>query len=348
MSADIVRAHLRNGELSLAVVAARGALADAAPPAQAELWALLARALCRSGDPRDAARAAHQAAEVAQRDPPGGALGAWEVALALGEAQMAQGEPFAARATLTEAYEVLRARHPALIAADQPVDDVMRSIAEAEVWLLVALAEAHRAAGDAHQGLGVATRALVVAERRFGAASIEAADALLALAGCRHGAGLDANARLDLLRALKIRRERQPGHPDLAATLDLLGVVCRAQGKAADAVKWHREALAVWQARLGERAGPVGACRHALAQALHRTGDFEGARREMGEAVAITGRAFGADHVDAWIARFELGRFEVDCGLVEEGLARMDEARRVVGERLGDGHPVVAAMDRWL
>lgn len=347
MAADVIRAHLRNGELTLAVVAARNALGAPEPDEEAELWALLSRALCRVGEPREAARAAAESRRFAEQAPPRG-LGAWEIALAQGEALLAQGQPFAARAMFTEALDGLRSRNPSFAAVDEPLEDVLRAVALAEVWLGVALAEACRAAGHAEEGMAAATRALVHAERKFGRESVEAADALLALGGCRHAAGLEDAARTDLLRCLKIRRGKQEGHPDLAATLDLLGTVERNLGRPVDAVKRHREALALWIARCGEHSGPVGSCRHSLAQALHRTGDFEGARTEMADALLITTRAFGGDHVDAHIARFELGRFEMDCGLVEEGLGRMEAARKATIAVLGVGHPVIKSMNRWL
>ena len=68
----------------------------------------------------------------------------------------------------------------------------------------------------------------------------------------------------------------------------------------------------------------------------------------MAQALRITVRNFGSDHVDSWISRFELGRFEVDTGDMEEGFQRMQEARTAVQAALGDAHPVVKAMDRWL
>ncbi len=348
MAADVIRSHLRNGELTLAVAAARNALGSPEKHEEAELWALLSRALCRVGEPREAARAATEARRIAEQRPEATVSGSWEVALAHGEALLAQGQPFAARAVFTEAIEGLRSRQRGLVAVDEPLQDVLRAAAEAEVWLGVALAEACRASGHAEEGMAAATRALVHAERTFGRESVEAADALLALGGCRHAAGLEDAARTDLMRCLKIRRGKQEGHPDLAATLDLLGTVERNLGRPADAVKRHREALALWIARCGEHSGPVGSCRHSLAQALHRTGDFEGARTEMTDALLITTRAFGADHVDAHIARFELGRFEMDCGLIEEGLGRMEAARKATIAVLGVDHPVIKSMNRWL
>lgn len=344
MSADIVRSHLRHGEFALAIVAARSALNTAERQEEPELWALLARALCRVGDPRDARRCADLAREGIVEPA------SWEIALACGETALATGEPFVARALLSEA---LAAHHvePHVIgegSAEQAVAIAMHERASAEIWLGVCLAEACRAAGEPEQGIAVATRALVLAERTFGSRAIEAADAWLALAGCRHAAGLDEAARADLQRCLRIRREVQPDHPDLAATLDLMGVVLRGLNQPHEAIACHREALELWSRRVGARSGPVGACKHALAQALHRTGDFVGARAEMQDAVAITGRTLGADHVDTHIARFELGRFEMDCGQVEEGLSAMEAARAVVADRLGAQHPVVRSMNRWL
>jgi tetratricopeptide (TPR) repeat protein len=325
MSADIVRQHFRNGDLRLALVAVNNALASATEPEIAELWALAARANARLGDPRSALRAAEEATRRS---------GGWEAALALGEAWIGNAEPWRARSTLQEALERSREARP------RPP--------EAEVWLGVALADACRAAGDPEAGIAAAIRAETWAIEHFGPTTFEVTEAMHAHGMCLHAAGRDERAREVLAKCLAIRRKLDPTHPDVAATLDALGLVERGRRNPFEAVKLHREALALWTSRLGEDAAPVGACRHSLAQALHRTGDFEGARREMAVAVLITGRAFGKDHVDTHIARFELGRFEVDCGQVEEGLRAMEDARAAVRERLGAEHPVVKSMDRWL
>lgn len=412
MSLDVVRAHVHNGELTLAREAVRNLLADAPEADRGELYAWLARLECRLGRPREALPAAEEATKRSD---------SWATALALGEAQLAVGEPFRARETLAAALDRLRAVRggitnssadplaahagrphpsapsagpsdpggpsagssdagtpsagrsdpgassapsagrsppgpgaPSAPAAGSPPDaresatQAFREAAEAEVWLGVALAEAHRSAGEPETGLAVAMRAVAFAEHAFGGGSSELAEALHAVGSCQHAAGHELQAREALVRALALRRELGADHPDVAATLDALGLVERARNRPFDAVKRHREALAIWIGRLGEHAGPVGGCRHALAQALHRTGDFQGAREEMRQALLVTGRTFGANHVDTWIARFELGRFEVDCGQMEEGFQAMEAARTRVRELLGRDHPVAKAMDRWL
>jgi tetratricopeptide (TPR) repeat protein len=329
MGADVIRAHVRNGELQLARAGATGAIGSADESELGELYALLARILTRTGEPREALRAAEEARTRTD---------GWEARLAMGEALLAVGEPFRARDELQAALDALRAGGHGEFAGT----------AQAEVWLGVALAEACRSAGDGESGLAAAMRAAAFAEQAFGKESFEHAEALHALGLCQHAANNEMAAKRILEEALTVRKALAPDHPDVAATLDALGLVARARNQPFDAVKRHREALEIWTKALGERSGPVGACRHALAQALHRTGDFEGARREMAEALLVTGRCFGTDHVDTHIARFELGRFEVDCGQVEEGFRRMEDARKAVRERLGREHPTVKAMDRWL
>lgn len=334
MSADVVAAHLRDGEWLLARAGAKAALATATGAERGRLLALLARIHVRLGEPREAGLAAEEAARCGD---------GWEIRLAVGEASHAAGEPTVARATLVAALETLR--EPDTHAT---TPDAFRDTAVAEVALGVALAEACRGAGDPAAGLAAAARALAHAEVAFGPASIEAAEAHHVYGACQHAAGHGLKAREALERALELRRRLAPDGVGVAAAEDALGLVARAAGQAERAVAHHRAALAIWVARLGDRAGPVGACRHALAQALHRTGDFTGARDEMTLALRITERTCGGDHVDTWIARFEHGRFDVDCGRVAEGLQVMVEARDRVAARLGRDHPVVRSMDRWL
>jgi tetratricopeptide (TPR) repeat protein len=343
MSADIVRSHFRSGEMQLARAAALSALETAAEAERGELYSLLARSHVRLGQPREALKTAEKASRLSTH---------WEAILSMGEALVAEGEPFRARAVLAEALEHARdGRYTwplTATSAPEAAHAAVSAIAVAELELLVALSDACRASGDPEEGLAFATRALGTAQATFGTASVEAAEAFHALGLCQHAAGQSARAIKSLKRAISLHRAHTPNHIDIAAALDALGAVARAQNHPFDAVKHHREALDIWRKCCGPRSGPEGACRQALAQALHRTGDFQGARAEMEEAFVITARTFGREHVDTFIARFELGRFELDCGQVEEGLKAMADARERVAEKLGSDHPTVKAMDRWL
>lgn len=329
MSSDIIRKHLLHGELQLARAAVTHALLGATAAEEGALYALLSRTWLRLGCPEKAMKAAEEAASRSEH---------WEVTLALGEALIGMGQPRAAQALLVDGMR--RARGQARPPAEDPDT-------EAEVALAVALAEAYRASGDAEAGLDMARRAARHAEKRFGLPALQTAEALFAQGSCLRGAGKADEARDVLRRALDIRRAHVPESTDVAATLDALGAVERVRRKPFEAVKLHREALTLWINRLGEEASPVGACRHMLAQALHRTGDFLAAREEMRQAAEITRNTLGEDHVDTWITAFELGRFEMDCGELD-GLRQMEKAKEAVEQRLGKSHPVVRAMASWL
>jgi tetratricopeptide (TPR) repeat protein len=325
VSVDVIRAHLKNSEWRLAEIAAEVSLeGEEDPHRKGLLLALLSRARFRLGRPQRALECGEQAAALTVH---------WEVSLALGEAMLAVGDPLVARTLLRDALDTL---------------DEALTEGEAAVSLYVALALAWRASGQPEVGVAKSGRGLALARRRFGEGSVEAATCWYALGVCYHAAGQGTAARNAIEKCLVIRRRELPGSTDVALALDAKGAVLRQGRKPFEAVTAHRAALAIWLEKLGEFASSVAGCRHSLAQALHRTGDFFSAREEMAQALRITVRAYGPDHVDSWITRFELGRFEVDTGDMEEGFQRMETARGEVRSRLGEEHPVVVAMNRWL
>ncbi len=331
MSLDIIRSHLRNGELELARHGAVAAIEEASDDdVRGRLWGLLARIYSHLGRPREAMDAAERGSEKSEH---------WEVKLGLGVALVSIGEPTAARAVLSEALNT-QSR-----ATGRDADIL------AEILLGTSLAETCRAAGDPAAGLQIAERSVAMARTCTGSGSVETADALLALGMCRYGIGRPDAAREALLEALAIRRSPKLPNPDTAeaaAILDGLGIVERARGKPFRAVDLHRQALELWLSLLGPKASPVGGCRHCLAQALHRTGDFLASRDEMELAVQITANSLGDDHVDTWITRFELARMQLDAGDIFEGMDGMQKAYGIVRTRLGDTHPVVLAMKRYI
>ena len=302
-------------------------LLDSAPETELPiLEALLARALVRIGVPAEALRRA-TAAWKSRAD--------WETGLAYGEARLAAGDVRGAVETLDLAENMRRS-----------IDDNgdARPPENARVTLAVARADAARALGD-WEGATKILQSVAADRRRID--PLDEADRLAALGSCAILLGDYTSARAALETALTLY-DVNPGSTDVASTLDGLGRLARHRDQPVRAVELHRAALERWVERLGPRSAPVASCRHALAQALHRTGDFAGALAEMELAADRTARAFGEAHADTWISRFELGRFEMDVGRSFEGLARMEEARRRVAQLLGQDHPVVAAMSRWL
>lgn len=256
-------------------------------------------------------------AQAAARPLPSTPLAAVGRALAL----LAGGEPGRARAILVE---------------DGDPDDLVTQLV---------LAELHRAAGDPGRAVEQAARVHALTpdlDPRW------AGHTGLALGRALADAGGEEQGEVVLREALDVLETHCAETVLVAEALDAAGSLARRLREPARAVLLHRRALGIWERHLGEHAGPVGGCRYSLAQALHRTGDFPEALAMMQHAWVITGRILGADHLDTWITRFELGRMEVDAGRVEEGFGSMVAARREVAARLGPQHPVVRSMDRWL
>ena len=133
-----------------------------------------------------------------------------------------------------------------------------------------------------------------------------------------------------------------------AEALDAAGALARKTHDPLAAIPMHDRARTIYERALGPNAPRTAGCRYSLAHALHRAGDFQRALTEMQAAFLATVEAYGSDHLDVWITRFELGRLEVDAGEMLEGFPRMEAARAEVAKRLGVQHPVVRAMDRHL
>lgn len=280
--------------------------------------AVLARIAVALGDPalaREAVRAATR-------------LGAGPlVRLAVAEVALATGDPGAAYAEIAE------------LAARDDLGELEPEVRLARSWIL-------RAVGEPEKAYGAAGVALELAEQSGDPLAVEQALHTLGHAAWASGLVPEAWGAFERLLEQREARGAEPAH--LAEAHEGLGLCARHRGDPFEAVRQHRAALVAWNSALGPGSGPESASRHRLAQALHRTGDFLAARDEMAQALLLTARTLGADHLDTWITRFEHARYEVDAGDLEHGFTRMEAARAEVARRLGRQHPVVTAMDRFL
>ena len=205
-------------------------------------------------------------------------------------------------------------------------------------------AECSRASGDAAAALQHAGRAAMDAQ---GLDPRWEPAARLVLGRCLSTAGdLDLAAQV-LQQAVGGFGRLLPGTVALAEALDARGQVERQRNNPVGALTWHRQALELWM-QLGAATAPVANCSFQLAQALHRTGDLEGALETMEAAFLATHTALGPDHLDTWTTRFELGRLEVDAGDPFTGMPRMEAAHAEVLRRLGPQHPIVRSMRVYL
>jgi Flp pilus assembly protein TadD len=70
---------------------------------------------------------------------------------------------------------------------------------------------------------------------------------------------------------------RGPDHPEVATSLNNLGVLARRQGRLAEAERLHRRALAIRLAALGPDHPDVAQSQHNLGRTLLDAGDIAGA-----------------------------------------------------------------------
>jgi tetratricopeptide (TPR) repeat protein len=324
----LARRHRSAGEYDLARQCAVEA-ADAASSEEERAQALAeeARNLVRLGLAPRAQVVATLAASL-------GAAPQAEVVAALAEALLAVGDLAAARTAAETARQLAEAAHgPVSIQAALAIDGLAVVVA---------------AAGDAPGGLGLVMRALAVLEQAGGAGQ-DRALLLHTLAELHHRAGQYEAALATWEETLELRTTLLGAdHPETLATMSGMALSLSRAGHPEAAVPLFRHVATQVEAQMGRDHPAVAACRHGLAQALHRIGQWPEARDQLTVALAISERCQGADHLDTWITRLELGRLEMDCGQVEEGLARMEAARAAVMERLGPDHPQVRAMNRWL
>lgn len=198
--------------------------------------------------------------------------------------------------------------------------------------------------GEAEEGMVHARLLLDEQEDPFERAQTEAT-----LAACLHRAGRFSDARARWEAAIRGHVEvLGEEHPEVAALLDGLGATLRRLGLPQEALDLHQRALPLHERAFGAMHPAVAGNLHAQAQCQRRLGDFEGARQALDDALVVSTQVQGADHPDTLVTAFELGRLEVDCGLVAEGFERMSRAMSAALDQLGPNHPTSRAMKAWM
>ena len=239
--------------------------------------------------------------------------------------------------------------HGKLTLAFSIIDDGWKTYATESVATCIALLNVYSfietARGNGEAGYAKAIRALAENEST---SPFLRSESQMALAHAALAIGKREDAESAANEALSFRHAPNSNSPWAAETLDTLGRIQRHLQDPFEAVKNHMRALEIWQSKPTLYRGPRAATYHALAQATYRCGDFHLARNQMAQSVLLTKEKFGADHVDTWISRFELARYDIDCGDMSNGFAAMEEARAAVIQKLGPDHPVVQSMNQFL
>jgi nucleoside phosphorylase len=118
-------------------------------------------------------------------------------------------------------------------------------------------------------------------------------------------------AKEQLLRALRIRETAYgPDHPQVAGTLNNLGIVAREGGELAEARRLQERALRIKEATYGPEHSEVASTLHNLGLVARDQGDLAGAHRLLERALDIFSKALGDDHPHTRKARANLRSIE--------------------------------------
>jgi len=211
--------------------------------------------------------------------------------------------------------------------------------------IYIALAASHSCIGNKKHAIKHAQKAIVLL--KTGRERV-LAEAFHALADSFHRGAYFSDAAQAWQQALALRRANlHHQHPEIATNVDGLALSLRRLQQPQLALTLHQEALRIYQHSFATNHPAIAACYHGIAQCCHRLSQFEAARSNLNAALQISESLLGSDHPDTWISRFELGRIEVDCGELAQGIQRMEFARMRLAHLLGEKHPTILAMDKW-
>jgi tetratricopeptide (TPR) repeat protein len=199
--------------------------------------------------------------------------------------------------------------------------------------LIEPLAQARFRDGDFAAATALHRRALRIAREAFGPASVEAAEArvALALSYVEMQRYLDAEplligARIDLTQALGADA------PALAPVLCALARIAAARGADRDAVAFARQAVAIDASREPLRV---------LGAALAGAEQFEESERTLERAVAEARAGEGADGLATARALRQLAELYLRQQRFAEAVPPVEEAISIDQAQLGAGHPLL-------
>ncbi|MFW6078585.1 MAG: tetratricopeptide repeat protein [Gemmatimonadota bacterium] len=200
-----------------------------------------------------------------------------------------------------------------------------------------------QARGDTITALALLERAAERIERELADQPRRRADLLAVMGRVYRNLGRYDRAEPLVASALALRRETVgPGHPDVAESLNDLGVLAIYRGRPDEAERLIREALELHRAADDEPGEALATTLNNLGGVLHQRGELDAAEPFYREAVEIRRRLLGDEHPDLATNLENLG------GLVEQrgdpaGADTLYRAALEIRRRaLGDDHPDVA------
>lgn len=203
----------------------------------------------------------------------------------------------------------------------------------------------------------------LLTDGRFTDAEVAARDLLARVEGARGADSIEAAGVLDVLvealwrggktedpesqrlaeRAVAIREQvLGPDHPDIARSLNNLGIVLSDKGDYAGARSAYERALAIRERHLGPGHPDVGRSLNNLGLVFLQEGSYAEAQSCFERSLAITETVLGPEHADVAPALINLGSLLGEIGDYARARPLYDRAVAIREKALGPGHPYVA------
>ena len=143
--------------------------------------------------------------------------------------------------------------------------------------------------------------------------------------------------------ALELRRQTLGAHhPQVAESLNDLGLVLQYTGDLGQARRLLEEAVAVWERALGADHRDLATGLNNLAGVLRLQGEYAAARLLFERALAIRERALGPDHPDLAQSQNNLGVLLESMGVYARARELLERAIEIWQRAFGPDHPDVA------
>jgi len=174
--------------------------------------------------------------------------------------------------------------------------------------------------------------------------TLEIVDILRRLAEGHHAKGelLEAYGLYQTIMALQSHHFGAT-HPEVAATLSVLGALDREQGRFDNARTHLERALAIQETALGPAHPSVAVTLQVLGLVDLDLGRFDDARTHLERALAINEAALGPAHSSVAATLYVLGFLDHDQGRLDDARSKLERALAINEAALGPAHPDVAA-----
>ncbi len=144
-------------------------------------------------------------------------------------------------------------------------------------------------------------------------------------------------------KSLAIRRRLfgSAPHPEVAATLNTLGVLKYSLGDLKQALVYQTESVEINRAVFGNNAG-ASASINNLGRFQRDSGDYAAAERNLNEALALRIKAYGPDHTDTAVIRTQLAHLHRMQNRLTEAEREYERADALLSKTLADDNPRIA------